>query len=420
MLDIKLIREKPDYVKKAIESKGYKAPIDDILHLDSERRKFQKQVDDFAATKNKTSKEISKANKEDREKLIAEMREVDKKSDAIKQYLESIANTLDKLLLELPNLPAEDVKVGKNDSENEVTRTVLKQPKFTFTPLDHMALGETLDIIDTERAAKVSGSRFSYLKNQAAMLEFALVRFALDKLTKKGFKFLIPPVMVKTDSLRDSGHLMAGEETERYAFPQDDLYLVGTSEQSVVPMHRDEIFEEKQLPLRYVAFSTCFRREAGSYGKDVKGILRLHQFDKLEMVSFVRPEDSEAEHEFLLKCEEEIMKELKLPYHVLKMCTGDLGGTAARKYDIEAWIPSQKQYRETHSTSNCTDFQARRLNIRMRRKGGLELVHILNGTAVTGRVLIAILENYQNKDGSVEAPKVLRKYVGFKKINVLK
>lgn len=442
MLDIKLIREKSDFVKKAIESKGYKAPIDEILRLDEERRKMQKQLDDFKAVKNQASKQIAAAKGDEREQKIREMKEVDKKADGVTNELRKINDKLNTLLLNLPNLPALDVKVGKDERENEVLYEVGKPTKFSFKPKDHLELGKLLDIIDTERAAKISGSRFGYLRNQAALLELALVRYAFDKLVNRrknkfargairqaltgrpllaglgqGFKPIIPPVMVKAASLRDSGHLMPGEEQERYFYPQDDLYLVGTSEQSVVPMHKDEVFEEKQLPLRYVAFSTCFRREAGSHGQDVKGILRVHQFDKVEMVSFTRPEDSDKEHKLMLALEEEIMKDLRLPYRVVKMCTGDLGATAARKYDIEAYLPSQNTYRETHSTSTCTDFQARRLNIRMRRKGKMEFVHTLNGTVIAvGRMLVAILENYQKKDGSVEIPKVLQKYCRFKKI----
>ncbi len=417
MLDIKLIREKPDYVKRAIESKGYAAPIDEILKLDNEHRKLQKQLDDLRAKKNEVTKLIGRLGTDERKKLIIDVKQVDRQADNLTNEVTAINDKLQKLLLLLPNLPATDVKVGEGEKQNEVIKIVGKPVKFSFPARDHLELGNSLDAIDTERAAKVSGSRFGYLKNQGAMLEFALIKFTFDKLIKKGFKPIIPPVMVKDEIMQDTGHLMPDEESERYFYPEDKLYLVGTSEQSVVPMHKDEVFNEKDLPLRYVAFSTCFRREAGSYGKDVKGILRVHQFDKVEMISFTRPEDSDREHEFLFSLEKELMKDLKLPHRLVKMCTGDLGATAARKYDIETWLPSQNTYRETHSTSNCTDFQARRLNIRLRRGGKIEFVHTLNGTAIaTGRMLIAILENCQKKDGSVEIPRILQKYCGFKKI----
>lgn len=419
MLDIKLIREKPNEIKKAIESKGYAAPVDEILNLDKKHRELQKQLDDLKAVKNRASGQIAAAKEGEKDQKIREMKEVDKKADSLTTDLQKVDEKLNTLLLLLPNLPAPDVKVGESEKQNEIIKLVGKLPKFSFVARDHLELGKMLDIIDTERAAKVSGSRFGYLRNEAALLEFALIKYALDKLMKKGFKPIIPPVMVTDDIMRATGHLMPGEETERYFYPEDKLYLAGTSEQSVVPMHKDEVFNEKDLPLRYAAFSTCFRREAGSYGKDVKGILRVHQFDKVEMISFTTAENSDKEHEFLLSMEEEIMKDLRLPYRIVKMCTGDLGATATRKYDIEAWLPSQNTYRETHSTSNCTDFQARRLNIRLRRGGKMEFVHTLNGTAVAvGRMLIAILENYQSKDGSVEIPKVLQKYVGLKKLTL--
>jgi seryl-tRNA synthetase len=283
-----------------------------------------------------------------------------------------------------------------------------------------LEIGKELDLIDVERAARASGSRFGYLKNEAAQLEFALVQLAQEILLKEGFKFVVPPVMLKPTAFEAMGCVDTAEQKEEtYFLEKDNLYLVATSEQSLGAMHIDEVLEEKDLPLRYLGFSTCFRREAGSYGKDTKGILRVHQFDKLEMFSFTRPEDSTKEHQFLVFMEEKLMQELKLPYRVVQLCSVDFARASSSTFDIETWLPGQDggsgQYRETHSCSNCTDFQTRRLNTRWRnsKTGKLELVHALNGTAFAiGRMIIAILENYQQKDGSVEIPKALRPWMG--------
>jgi len=310
------------------------------------------------------------------------------------------------------------VPTGKDDTENIVLREEGKKPEFNFQIKDYADLGERLDIIDTQRAAKVSGTRFGYIKGGAAMLEFALVNLAMETLAKENFVPIVPPVMLKPEMMEGMGYVERGAE-EIYYLERDKLYLVGTSEQSIGVMHSGETFEEKDLPKRYAGFSTCFRREAGAYGKDTKGILRVHQFDKVEMFSFCHPEKSMGEHQLLLKMEEKLMQLLELPYRVINICTGDLGDPAAAKYDIEAWLPGQNQYRETHSTSNCTDYQARRLNIKYRdsKTKKPEFIHTLNGTAFAiGRMLIAIIENYQQKDGSILVPKVLQKYTGFKKI----
>jgi len=297
-------------------------------------------------------------------------------------------------------------------------------PEWDFEPKDYMALGQNLGIIDTESASKTSGSRFGYLKGGAALMEFALVKLAMETAAKHGFVPVVPPVMVKSEMMKAMGYIDRHEDQdETYFLEKDDLYLVGTSEQAIGPMYAGETFEENELPKRYVAFSTCFRREAGSYGKDTKGILRVHQFDKIEMFSFCAPENSKEEHELILSIEEELIQALKLPYHVLRICTGDLGSPAAAKYDIEVWLPSENKYRETHSTSNCTDFQARRLNVKYKhatsdKKQETTFVNTLNGTAFAiGRILIAIIENYQQKDGSILVPKVLQDYVGAKKID---
>jgi len=419
MLDIKLIRQNPEKVKEGCRNKNAQVDIDRLLEVDGKRRETIQALDDMRAQKNKASKEIPNL-KDDKEKnkLILEMRELDGNSDRLKENLKNLEEELEKLVLSVPNLPLDDVPIGKDEKENVLLREVGKRTEFKFEPKSYLEIAEKLDLIDVKRAAKVSGSRFGYIKNQLALLELALINLAFDLLVKQGFKIVIPPVMIKPQMMKNMGYVERGGE-EIYYLEKDEMYLVGTSEQSVGPMHSDEVLGEKELPLRYAAFSTCFRREAGAYGKDTKGILRVHQFDKIEMFSFCHPEKSKEEHKFLLKTEEKLMQSLEIPYHVLEICTGDLGDPAAAKYDIEAWIPLENRYRETHSTSNCNDFQARRLNIKYRdsKTNNLEFVHTLNGTAFAiGRTLIAVIENYQQKDGSILVPKALQKYLSFKKI----
>ena len=410
MLDIKFIRENPGKVKEACAKKNVNNGdmiVEQLLEADIKKRSLMTSFEALRARQNKFTKEDieeAKKNKLEIKTLEPDLKETEEKFDA--------------LMLQLPNIPFDDAPVGKDDSENVVLRKIGKLPKFSFTAKDYMRLGLDLDLIDTERASKVAGTRFGYLKRQLPLLEFAIVKLVMDTVGKQKFIPVIPPVMLKAQMAKGTGYFEAGDEKEAYFLPDDNMYLAGTSEQPLIAMHAGEMLEEKQLPLRYVAFSTCFRREAGSYGKDTKGILRVHQFDKLEMVVFSKPENSKKEHSLLLALEEKLMKALGLPYQVLNICTGDLGRPAAAKYDIETWLPSENKYRETHSTSNCTDFQARRLNIRYRDASGKPyFVHTLNGTAFAiGRILIAILENYQQKDGSVKVPKVLQKYAGFKVI----
>jgi len=418
MLDVNLIRANPEAVKKGISSKNADPKlVDDFLVLDEEWRKMTKEIDDLRAEQ----KKLSEARK------IDEAKNLKNKLQSLEADLSAIEEKRRKILFQFPNPPLEDAPIGKNEKENVVLREEGKKPQFDFPPKDYLELAEKLDLIDIERAGKVSGSRFGYIKSKLALLEFALVKLALDTAAKHGFTPVIPPVMIKEEMMRAMGYIDRHEEQEEtYFLEKDRMYLVATSEQSIGPMHSDEIFEEKDLPKRYVGFSTCFRREAGSYGKDTKGILRVHQFDKVEMFSFCQPEKSKEEHELLLSIEEELMKSLKIPYRVLNICTGDLGGPAAKKYDIEAWLPGQNngkgEYRETHSTSNTTDFQSRRLNIRYRsslitHNSLLNYVHTLNGTAFAiGRMLIAIIENCQQKDGSILVPEVLQEYLGFQKI----
>ncbi len=417
MLDIKFIRQNPEKIKKACQDKQVKININQLLKLDKERRKLISELEKIKAFHNKASRAIARLTGKGKKIKIIEAKKIAGQVEKLAEKLDKVEPKFNQLMLGIPNPALADVKVGKDESGNKILRHWGRIPEFNFKIKDHIQLGKDLDLIDTGRAAKVSGSRFAYLKNGAAFLEYAIVQFVFTSLIKEKFTPIVPPALIKPKPMRAMGYLERGGE-EVYQTIRDRFYLVGTAEQSVGPMHMDEILPEKGLPKRYVAFSTCFRREAGSYGRDVKGILRVHQFDKVEMFSFCQPEKSQEEHKFLLAMEEKLVQSLKIPYQVVKMCTGDLGDPAASKYDIECWMPGQGKYRETHSTSNCTDFQARRLNIRFRSKEGkVEFVHTLNGTAFAiGRILIAILENYQQKDGSVKIPAVLQKYVGIKLI----
>jgi seryl-tRNA synthetase len=409
MLDIKFIRENPEKVKKGVAAKQLNPHlVDQVLKLDKKRRELLGEIESLRAKRNEAAKA----------KDIDKGREIKTKLQKKEPELKEIEEKYKKALWQIPNLPADDVPIGKDESENKVIKKWSKPTKFNFKPKDHLELGEALDIIDVKRAAKVSGTRFGYLKGDAVRLEFALVNFAMEILLKEGFVPVIPPVLIKKEMMKGMGYLEYGGDEEMYILEEDNLVLVGTSEQSIGPMHTGEILEARDLPKRYVGFSSCFRREAGSYGKDTRGILRVHQFDKVEMFSFTEEGKSDKEHEYLLSLEEKFFKALKIPYQVVKMCTGDVGLPFTRKYDIEAWMPGQDNYREVTSTSNATDFQARGLNIRYRDKGELKYVHMLNGTAIAiGRTIIAILENYQQKDGSVVIPEVLRKYIGKDRIN---
>lgn len=403
MLDINFICQNSSLVKKGCRNKGVDEKIVDVLlKVDKQRRELIKKIEDLRARRNKLTKEQKKEGKQ----LKQELRKLGPELDKLKKEFQD-------LLFKIPNLPADDVPVGKDESENRLVKKWGKVSKFSFKPKDHFQLGESLDLIDVKRAAKVSGSRFGYLKKEVVLLELSLVQFGLELLLKEGFIPVIPPVLIKDKMMKGMGYLEHGGEQETYYFDKDKLYLVGTSEQSIGPMHSQEILGGNQLPLRYVAFSTCFRREAGSYGKDTRGIFRTHQFNKLEMFSFSKPQDSDKEQKYFLSLEEKLVQALELPYRVVEMCTGDLGHPAARKWDIESWFPFQEKYRETHSVSNCTDFQARRLKIKYRKKDNqTDFVHTVNGTFFSQRLILAILENCQQKDGSVKIPKVLQKYIG--------
>jgi seryl-tRNA synthetase len=407
MLDIKFIRENPEKVKEACKNRGLVCDVRKVIELDEKRRELLQKIEGLQAQQNKLGKEdIEKA-----KQLKQEVKELE-------PQLRDVEVGLHSMLSLFPNIPQEDVPVG-DESKNVVLRQVGKQPKFSFEPKDHLELGEALNIIDVKRAVKLSGSRFGYVKREAALMEFALVQLAFEMASKEGFVPIIPPVLVKPEAMQGMGYVDTPEDlAERYYLEKDQLFLVGTAEQAVGPLHQGEVFEEGELPSRAIAFSTCFREEAGSYGKDTRGILRVHQFDKLEMFSFAHPEKSKEEHQFLVSLQEKLWKQLEIPYQVVQLATGDMARPSSSTIDIEAWMPGQGKYREVSSASNTTDFQARRLNIKFRGKEGkLEYVHMLNATAFAiGRTIIAILENYQQKDGSVKIPKVLQKYIGKSEI----
>lgn len=410
MLDIKFIRENPDQVQSAAKSKRVDIDIHKILAIDTAHRESQTTLQKLQEKMNVFSKSIQGKPTEEQLSEGRELKETLQKEEAQAKQLKQ---DLDTLLAQIPNPPKADVKVGKDESENEVIKKYKEPTKFDFTPKDHLALGEALDIIDVTRAAKVSGARFSYFKNDGVLLELALVQFALEILIKEGFVPMLPPVLIKRETMQGLGYMENGGDEDMFQLKDDGLILVGTAEHALVPMYKDEVLQKKDLPKRYVGYSPSFRREAGSYGKDTRGILRMHQFNKVEMVSFVAEGEDDKEHEFLLSLEEKLFQALDIPYQVIKMCTGDLGFPAARKYDIEAWMPGQNKYREVTSVSTVTDFQSRRLNMKYQEGADKKYLQVLNGTAFAmSRTPIAILENYQQEDGSVIIPDVLRKYMG--------
>ncbi|MBT9130725.1 MAG: Serine--tRNA ligase [candidate division WS2 bacterium] len=417
MIDIKLIRDKPELVKEGIRKKQSSVDTDLILQKDRARKSLLLELEDLRAEQGRASREIAALEGEVKTLRIWEMKELADKIKTKEPELKKIDEEINSLIMQIPNLPLKEVPEGKDESENVVIKKWGEPNRYAFQVKDHLMLGKELDLIDVESASRVSGSRFYYLKREAVFLEFALINYALEILSQEGFIPIVPPVLAREDVLVSMGYLPQLDQ-EMYKTALDDMRLIATSEHTLGPLHMEEILESDTLPLRYAGFSTCFRREAGSYGKDIKGIFRVHQFDKVEMFTFCHQEDSPKEHDLMLNLEEQIVQGLGLPYQVVLICSGDLGFPAAKKYDIECWLPGQERYRETHSTSNCTDFQSRRLNIRHRvGKNKVEFVHTLNGTAVAiGRMLIAIMENYQQADGSIVVPEVLRKYTGFDRI----
>ena len=413
MLDVKMVRTDPDAVRESLRRRG--APtslLDEFLEVEEQRRGLVGEVEAMRAER-KTASEAIGARKKAGENASAEMAATRELGERIKSKEAELAESesrLRELLIAIPNIVLPDVPEGGED-DAVVLREVGEIPTFDFEPKDHVDLGVPLDVIDTERAAKVSGSRFVYIKGDLVLLEFALVRYGLDVVTSKGFRPVVPPVLVREEAMYGTGFFPTDEQ-QIYRTTDGDC-LVGTSEVPLAGLHMDEFLEADALPLRYAGFSTCFRREAGAAGKDTRGILRVHQFDKLEMFSFCLPEQSSAEHELIRSVEEGVLQGLGLPYRLVNIAAGDLGAPAAKKYDCEAWMPGQERYREVTSCSNCTDYQARRLNCRYRTESGPRFVHTLNGTTIAmGRTIIAIMENYQRADGTIAVPPALVPYVG--------
>ena len=412
MIDLNLLRENPDAIKVSQRARGRdESLVDQAAQAEAERRKALADYETLRAEQNAHSKLVSIAPKEQKTELVAAAQDLAARVKSANELANTASEQLDAIIWKIENVVLEGVPPG-GEKDFVVLKEVGTKPNFGFEPKDHVALGELLDVIDIERGAKISGSRFYFLKGMGARLELALMNLALDLATKAGFTALITPTLVRPEIMAGTGFL--GEHADEiYYLPADDLYLTGTSEVALAGYHRDEIVDLSNGPLRYAGWSTCYRREAGSHGKDTRGILRVHQFNKLEMFSYIKPEESEQEHSKLLAFQEKMLQACDLPYRVIDTAAGDLGSSAARKYDAEAWVPTQESYRELTSTSNCTTYQARRLNVRYRAEDGKTAVAAtLNGTLATTRWLVAILENHQQADGSVKIPAALRPYLG--------
>lgn len=416
MLNQKFIRENREAVEDALKKRNSDLSLLEFLQSEQKKRDLLKEVEELRNRRNVVSEEIGKYKKEKKDavELIAEMKEVADKIKSIETELRDIDEKMTSVALEIPNIPHESVPVGKDEEDNVEIRRWGEPRDFDFTPLNHWDIAETLDIIDFNRASKIAGARFSLLKDAGAKLERSLMNFMLDLNTSKGYKEVFPPLLVNRDAMTGTGQLPKFE-MELFRTLDPEFYLIPTAEVPVTNIHRDEILKESDLPLYYTAYTPCFRREAGSYGKDTRGLIRQHQFNKVELVKFVRPEDSSDEHEKLTADAEGILQRLGLPYRVVNLCTGDLGFSASKTYDLEVWLPGQQRYREISSCSNFADFQARRARIRFKREGkkGTEFVHTLNGSGLAiGRTVVAILENNQQEDGSVVIPDALRPYMG--------
>lgn len=417
MLDMKFVRDNPEKVMEAVRKRNGELNLDEFLALDKERREITQQVEALKNERNTASKEIGKLKKtgENAEEKMAEVRAIGDKIAADDVRLRDIEARLKTIMLAIPNIPAEDVPVGKSDADNPEVRRWGEPRKFDFEPLSHWDLGEKLDILDFERGHKISGARFTVYKGLGSRLERSVINFYLDLHTSEhGYTEFFPPFIVNSDSMQGTGQLPKFAE-DMFKLQGMDMYLIPTAEVPITNLHRDEILNGDDLPLRYCAYSACFRAEAGSAGKDTRGLIRQHQFNKVELVKFTRPEQSWDELESLTNNAEHALQLLGLPYHVVRLCTGDLGFSSATTYDLEVWLPQANCYREISSCSNFLDFQARRANIRFRRdaKSKPEFVHTLNGSGLAvGRTVAAILENYQQEDGSVIVPEVLRKYMG--------
>ena len=416
MLDQQILRNNLDALKDNLERRGLNIDVDFLVQQDEKKRAIKFEAEKARSEQKNIGKEISQSEGTKKEELLKKASVLSENVKLLNEKYE----TEEKLFLEqwikIPNLVDETSPTGATDQDNKEIKKV-GEIKEIENIKNHLEIGESLNLIDVEKAAEVSGSRFSYIFGDLVKIELNLVSWVLEKLSSKEFTPTVPPVLVREEALFGTGFFPDDAE-QVYEIPKDDLFLVGTSEVPLAALHANEILDLETLPLRYAGFSTCFRREAGTYGKDTTGIFRVHQFDKVEMFSFCNPEKSKDEHEYLLSIEEEILQELEIPYRVVDVCTGDLGASAAKKYDIEAWIPSQQSYREVTSCSNTTDFQARRLNIRTKIDGNTTTMHTLNGTALAvGRILIALIENNQKKDGSVEFSDSLAKILGVKKLS---
>jgi seryl-tRNA synthetase len=415
MLDPALLKDNIEILKLNISRRNLDVDINFLIKLNEERKKLRFEAEQKRSNQKDLGKEIANADKEKKEDLLNQASEL---SGEVKSLFEKVEQKDEEFLnqwIKIPNIISDTSPDGKSDSDNQELKKIgnIKEIK---NPKDHLEIASKLNLIDVEKASEVSGSRFAYLFGDLVKIEFNLVSWALDMLSEKGFIPTVPPVLVRENALYGTGFFPDDAE-QVYEIPKDDLFLVGTSEVPLAALHTNEILNIKKLPLRYAGFSTCFRREAGTYGKDTTGIFRVHQFDKVEMFSFCDPSKSEEEHEFILSVEEELLQALEIPYRVVDVCAGDLGASAAKKFDIEAWIPSQNTYREVTSCSNTTDYQARRLNIRAKNEDTTSVLHTLNGTAIAvGRILIALIENNQNEDGSVEFSDDLASIIGVEKL----
>lgn len=430
MLDIKFIRENPEKVQSAATNKGYKVSIAELLKLDDDRRSLQQQVDELRQKRNEISAQMKNGRPE--QSLIDTGKQLKIELSEREKYLSNIDAEFTSLLKKIPNVPLDFVPIGASEDENVVSKTVGNKPEFSFEPKNHAEIAEAKGWLDKTRAAKVAGSRFAYIKGDMFMLEWAVKTFVLNELTnldiiKKiiadnnlnlkptAFTPVDPPYVAKTDVYDATGRLNREETT--YKLAEDDLWLNASAEHVLAPMYLDEVLPESELPLRYVGYTTAFRREAGTYGKDMEGILRMHQFNKLEMETFSTPETSLEEHRLMVAVQEHIMSKLGLPYQVIQKCTADIGGPNASGIDIDVWLPGQDKYRETHTADLITDYQTRRMNTKIRRDdGSLVLAHTNDATALSQRPIIAIIENYQTEDGDVVVPEVLRPYLGNREI----
>jgi len=409
MLDIEFIRENTEKVKKGVAAKQLDPKIvDEVIKLDGKRRQLIVEVEELRAKRNKVAEE---KNIEEGKKIKEELKAKEPELRKIEEEYETALNLI-------PNLPSDKAPIGKSEKDNVELRKWGEPKKFDFTPKDHLELGKSLGILDFETGAKVTGSQFYFWYKEGALLELALVQYAMELLSKEGFIPVITPDLAKSRYYLGTGYMPKGQEAQTYEIKDEDLGLIATAEVTLAGKHADEVIPEAELPLKYIGYSHCFRQEAGAYGKYSKGLYRVHQFTKAEMFIYSLPEESDKYHQYILEMEEKIYQDLGIPYRVVEMCTGDLGAMAARKFDVEGWMPSRDDYGELTSTSNVTDYQARNLNIKFRRKDGkAEYIHMLNGSAIaTSRTPLAILENFQEKDGSVVIPEVLRKWMGKNKI----